>query len=72
MIIENPEIYFGKKIKVFSTSGRVTAGELYGYDYDFDDNGNEFLEFDVEHENGLLIGFTEGEIERIEVVEGSE
>ena len=55
MIIENPEIYFGKKIKVFSTSGRTTIGELYGYDYDFDDDGNEFLEFDVENENGLLI-----------------
>ena len=72
MIIENPEIYFGKKIKVFSTSGRMTIGELYGYDYDFDDDGNEFLEFDVENENGLLIGFTEDEIKRIEIVGGSE
>ena len=72
MIIENPDIYFGKKIKVFSTSGRMTIGELYGYDYDFDDDGNEFLEFDVENENGLLIGFTEDEIKRIEIVGGSE
>lgn len=70
-MIENPEIYFGKKIKVFSTSGRVTLGELFGYDYDFDDDGNEILEFDVENENGLLIGFTEDEIERIEIVEGT-
>lgn len=68
MIIENPEIYFGKKIKVFSTSGRMTIGELYGYDYDLDDDGNEFLEFDVENENGLLIGFTEDEIERIDII----
>ena len=65
MIINDPTIYFGKKIKVFSTSGRVTTGELYGYDYDFDDDGNEF---DVENENGLLIGFMEDEIERIEIV----
>ena len=28
----------------------MTIGELYGYDYDFDDDGNEFLEFDVENE----------------------
>lgn len=69
MIIEDPEIYFGKKIKVFSPDGKITVGELYGYDYDFDDDGNEFLEFDVESENGLLIGFTEDEIERIEIVE---
>ena len=60
MIINDPTIYFGKKIKVFSTSGRVMTGELYGYDYDFDDDGNEFLEFDVENEHG--------EIERIEII----
>lgn len=68
MIIENPEIYFGKKIKVFSPDGHITTGELYGYDYDFDDDGNEFLEFDVENENGLLIEFSEDEIERIEII----
>lgn len=67
MKIENPEIYFGKKIKVFS-GDTVTTGELYGYDYDVDDLGNEFLEFDVENENGILIGFTENEIDRVEVV----
>ena len=71
MIIEDPEIYFGEKIKVFSTNGRVTIGELYGYDYDVDDDGNKFLEFDVENEIGLLIGFTEGEIERIEIIGGT-
>lgn len=69
MTIEDPERYFGKKIQVFSPDGKITVGELYGYDYDFDDDGNEFLEFDVENENGLLIGFTEDEIERIEIVE---
>ena len=69
MIIQDPEIYFGKKIKVFSADGKVTVGELYGYDYDFDYDGNEFLEFDVEDESGFLIGFTENEIERIEIDE---
>lgn len=68
MNIPEPEIYFGKKIKVISVRGRETVGELYGYDYDFDDDGNEYLEFDVENENGLLIGFTEDEIDRIEVL----
>lgn len=67
MKIPDPDIYFHKKIKVYS-EGTVTVGKLYGYDYDFDDNGNEFLEFDVENEDGLLIGFTEGEIDRIEVL----
>lgn len=67
MKIPEPEIYFYKKIKVYSDD-TVTVGELYGYDYDFDDDGNEYLEFDVENENGLLIGFTEDEIDRIEVL----
>ena len=68
MKIDNPEIYFGKRIKVFS-DGIVTIGELFGYDYDYDDNGNEFLELDVENEQGLLIGFAENEIEKIEVLD---
>ena len=67
MKIDDPEIYFGKKIKVFS-DGIVTVGELLGYDYDYDDDGNEFLEFDVENEQGFLIGFSENEIDRIEVL----
>lgn len=69
MIIQNPERYFGKKIRVFSPDGHITTGELYGYDYDFDDDGNAFLEFDVENENGLLIGFTEDEIDHIDIIE---
>lgn len=69
MKIPDPEIYFYKKIKVYS-GNTVMTGELYGYDYDFDDNDNEYLEFDVEDENGLLISFTEDEIDRIEVLNG--
>lgn len=67
MKIEHPDIYFGKKIRVFSGEYVIT-GELYGYDYNFDGNGNELLEFDIEDKNGLLIGFTEKEIDRIEVL----
>lgn len=69
MKIPDPEIYFYKKIAVYS-GNIVTIGKLYGYDYDFDDDGNEYLEFDVENENGLLIGFTEDEIDGIEVLNG--
>lgn len=68
MKIPEPEIYFGKKIRVISTDGDSTVGELYGYNYDFDDDGNEFLAFDVEDENGWLFGFDEDEIERIEII----
>lgn len=67
MNIPDPEIYFGKKIKVYS-GDIVTVGKLYGYDYDFDDDGNEYLEFDVKNENGLYIGFTEDEIDKIEII----
>lgn len=67
MKIDNPDVYFGKKIKVYSED-IITVGKLYGYDYDFDDDGNEYLELDVENENGLLIGFTEDEIDKIEII----
>ena len=58
MRIEDPEIYFGKKIKVTSTDGTVLTGELYGYDYDFD----------VEVEGGAVVSYTEDEIANIEVL----
>lgn len=70
MKIPDPDIYFGKKIKVFSTNGIITIGDFFGYNYDYDDDGNEFVELDVEREDGFLIGFTEDEIERIEIVDG--
>lgn len=70
MKIPDPDIYFGKKIKVFSVNDIVTVGDFFGYNYDYDDDGNEFLEFDVEREDGFLIGFTEDEVERIEIADG--
>lgn len=68
MKIKNPEAYFHKKIKVISPDGQELIGELYGYDYDYADDGTEFLEFDVEIENGQIISYTEDEIKRIEVL----
>lgn len=68
MKIEDPDIYYGKTLKILSPDGTVTVGELDGYSYDYDDDGNEVLELDVENEDGLLIGLTEDEIEKIEVV----
>lgn len=70
MKIPDPDIYFGKTIKVFSVNNIVTTGDFFGYNYDYDDDGNEFVEFDVEREDGFLIGFTEDEVERIEIVNG--
>lgn len=69
MKIDNPDVYFGKKIKVVSYRGVTNIGELYGYNYDFDDNENEFLEFDVEVGNGRIVSYTENEIESIEVID---
>lgn len=69
MKIPDPDIYFGKKIKVFSVDGIVTVGDFFGYNYDYDDDGNEFVELNVEREDGFLIGFTEDEVERIEIVD---
>lgn len=68
MKINAPDIYFNKKIKVVSPDGQELIGELYGYDYDFTDDGVEYLEFDVETENGMIVSYTEDEIESIEVL----
>lgn len=69
MKIENPSAYFGKKIKVIS-KGDETIGKLDGYDYDFDDDGNEYLELDIACVDGFFYGFTEDEIDGIEVLNG--
>ncbi len=69
MKIPDPDIYFGKKIKVFSVNDIVTVGEFFGYNYDYYDNGDEFVEFDVERGDGFLIGFTEDEVEHIEIID---
>mgnify|MGYP004647765719 CR=1 FL=1 len=58
----------GVPFRTIYLCGRVTVGVLFGYDYDYDDDGNELLEFDVENEQGFLIGCIEDEIERIEVL----
>lgn len=68
MTIPNPDIYFGKKLRVFCTDGIIIEGPFDGYNYDYDDEGNEFLEFDVTNEIGLHISLTEDEIERIEIL----
>lgn len=68
MKIPDPEIYFGKKIKVILVDAPPIVGELYGFDYDIDDDNNEYLEFDVENENGLVASLVEEDIESIEVL----
>ena len=68
MRIEDPTIYFGKKIRVIGTDESVTIGKLIGYDYDFDDAGKEFLEIDVDEDDGVGYSFTEDEIKSIEIL----
>lgn len=68
MEIPAPNIYFGKRIKVFSVTGRVTEGDFFGFCYDYDDDDREILDFDVMRDDGFLISFTEDEIERIEII----
>ena len=69
MRINAPENYFGKKIKVIATDGQEIIGELYGYNYNYDDYGNAFVEIHVKNAQGFLIGLDESEIKSIEVTE---
>lgn len=68
MKIPDPDIYFGKKIKVVFEDDVVVIGDFYSYNYDYDDDGVEFLELDMQREDGFFIGFTEDEIKKIEVI----
>ena len=52
MKINHPERYVGKRVRVVSLQGTATAGQFIGYNYDYDDNGNEFVEFDIDADFG--------------------
>ncbi len=47
MKIPNPGIYFGKLLRVYCTDGMIIEGFFEGYNYDYDDAGNKFIEFDI-------------------------
>lgn len=68
MKIPDPEIYFGKTLRIFDTDGGITEGDFLGFNYDYDDNGKMFLEFDVDSTSGIGISFTEDEIESIVIL----
>ena len=68
MKIPDPEIYFGKTLRIFDTDGGITEGDFLGFNYDYDDNGKMFLEFDVDSPSGIGISFAEDEIESIVIL----
>lgn len=68
MKIPDPEIYFGKTLRILGADGGITEGDFLGFNYDYDDNGKMFLEFDVDSPSGIGISFTEDEIESIVIL----
>lgn len=68
MKIPDPEIYFGKALRILDTDGGTTEDDFLGFNYDYDDNGKMFLEFDVDSASGIGISFTEDEIESIVIL----
>ena len=65
-----PEDYYGKKLRVHIEDGTVIEGRLYGYNYDYDDDGTEFMELDFRiPSSNLLREYRDDEIERIEIIE---
>ncbi len=64
-----PEDYYGKKLKVYLDDGTVIVGRLYGYNYDYDDDGTEFMEVDFKVlSSNILTGCRDDEIEKIEII----
>ena len=70
MKINHPERYVGKRVRVVSLQGTATAGQFIGYNYDYDDNGNEFVEFDIDADFGIGYVFSEHGVENIEIIGG--
>lgn len=68
MKILDPEIYFGKTLRILDADGGTTEDDFLGFNYDYDDNGKMFLEFDVDSASGIGISFTEDEIESIVIL----
>lgn len=63
--------YFGKTLAVYTKDG-CTVGKFYGYNYDYDDNGEEFVEFDLLPTDGPVsygFGFDEREVQEIKVLD---
>lgn len=67
MKIKYPDDYLGKKLLIHDVEGNIYTGELYGYNFDYDDAGNQFVEIDLET-SSHIIGFTEMEIAHIGVL----
>lgn len=68
-----PEKFWNKRLRV-STADGSTIGTLYGYSYDYDDDGEQTLEIDLIPEGkdescGYVIGFDSTEDVKVEVLE---
>ena len=63
-----PEDYYGKKLKVYLYDGTVIVGRLYGYSYDYDDDGTEFMEVDFDIPGRIGRCCRDDEIEKIEII----
>ena len=55
-------------MRILDADGGITEGDFPGFNYDYDDNGKMFLEFDVDSASGIGISFTEDEIESIVIL----
>ena len=56
-------------MRVFFSDGTVEDCKFFGYNYDYDDNGNEIMDIDFERiSDGMLIGGELSEIEKIEIL----
>ena len=55
-------------MRILDTDGGITEGDILGFNFDYDDNGKMFLEFDVDSASGIGISFAEDEIESIVIL----
>lgn len=73
MKLNNPEFYLGKKVRVYFVDGDIIVGRLDGFNYDYSNDESLFVELDMTillgKTKGTSFGFTNMEINQIEVIE---
>lgn len=61
--------HWRKNMRVFFADGTTADCKFYGYNYDYDDDGNEIMELDFERlSDGALLGGTISEILKLEIL----
>ena len=52
MKIEDPDVYFGKRLRVYCNDGYILDGWLEGYNWDYEEPIDDFIPYDGKYDDG--------------------